>query len=676
MQGGRTVLNQLTPQLTMRRRKLMFDKPVAFAVSLRRSIGVASAVMTLWAASGVAALAQSTSSTSSAIAGAAGTTSVGPVAPVANPCQRFAAGSVVQQPPALFSQNGVLNVSFSYQQTVEVPPGRQLYCFMTPSGLENPTLYLNPGDTLNITVTNNTPQVLPTETGATTEVFNPPNCGNTTEIELNADNSALNVMTGGSMNIHYHGTNTSPACGADNVTKTLINPGVTFSYSVTFPSNEPPGLYWYHPHVHGLSEAAVQGGASGAIVIQGINNVQPATAGLRQRIIMIRDQQTNQGLMESAGDTPGGIPQVDLTVNNITINTTTTNGVTTYTPAVVQMAPGAQEFWRLSNSASDSILDLQVVFDGVPQTFQIVGIDGVPVNSQDGTQPGALIPVTHFHLPPASRVEFLVNAPPPTVQVAQLMTQLINTGPLGDEDPARPLISMQLAPAGANAASALPADGMVPAFAALNTSQQLFGGIMNVTPALTRTVYFAEEQDGDAFYINASGCVTAAGAQCATQVTNGVPIDTVFYNNNPPSIITTQGTVEKWIIQNRAQEDHEFHQHQVHFLVLEQDNFEVNGSVQAPAIDGQFLDMVEVPFCNGPAPLITKQNPTGNNPPACVNAQGQPVYPYPQVQVLVDFRGMDVGDFVFHCHILGHEDLGMMAIERVLPATTTASGSQ
>jgi FtsP/CotA-like multicopper oxidase with cupredoxin domain len=662
--GGRAVLKQITPQLTMRQSKLTFDKPGAFAVPLRRSIGVTSVIVALWAAGAVAAMAQtaSTSSTSSAA-------NPTPVAPVANACQRFAPGSVVQEPPALFSQNGVLNVSFSYQQTVEVPPGRQVFCFMTPSGLENPTLYLNPGDTLNVTVTNNTPQVLPTETGATTEVFNPPNCGATTEIELNSTLSALNVMTGGSMNIHYHGTNTTPGCHGDNVTKTLVNPGQTFSYSLAFPTTEPPGLYWYHPHVHGLSESAVQGGASGAIVINGINNVQPATAGLRQRIIIIRDQQTNQGLNESAGDTPGGIPQLDLTVNNISINTTTntTTGVTTYTPAVVQMAPGSTEFWRVSNSGSDSILDLQVVFDGVPQTFQIVGIDGVPVNSQDGTQPGQLIPVTHFHLPPASRVEFLVNAPPATVQVAQLMTQLINTGPLGDEDPQRPLISMQLASGGVQSA-ALPVDGMVPAFTALNTSQQLFGGISGLTPALTRTIYFAEEQDGDAFYINASGCVTAAGAQCATQVTNGVPIDTVFDNNNPPSIITTQGTVEKWIIQNRAQEDHEFHQHQVHFLVLEQDNFEANGSVQAPAIDGQWLDMVEVPFCNGPAPIVTKANPQGNNPPACVNAQGNPVIPYPQVQVLVDFRGMDVGDFVFHCHILGHEDLGMMAIERVLPA--------
>jgi FtsP/CotA-like multicopper oxidase with cupredoxin domain len=631
------------------------------AVPLRRSIGAASVITALWAAGGVAAMAQTTTTSSTA----GGT----PVAPVANACQRFAPGSVVQQPPALFSQNGVLNVSFSYQTTSD-PFGRQLYCFMTPSGLENPTLYLNPGDTLNITVTNNTPPIVPTSS----ELFNPPNCGDTTALLLNPDTTGLNPMTGGSMNIHYHGTNTSPQCGADNVVKTLINPGSTFSYSVKFPANEPPGLYWYHPHVHGLAEASVQGGASGGIVVEGIQNVQPATAGLRQRILIIRDQPTKQGLAEGAGGDPNAVPNLDLTVNNITTNATTNTQtlVTTYTPAVIQMVPGDQELWRVSNSSSDTIVDLQVQFDGVAQTIQITGIDGVPVNSQDGAQPGQLIPVTHFVIPPAGRVEFLVNAPAATVKVAQLVTLNILTGPLGDADPPRPLLNIQLVAASVLNAT-LPADGLVPAFTALNTSQQIFGGIMNVTPAVTRTVYFAELQDGSAFFINASGCVTAAGAQCATQVTNGVPIDTPFDSNNPPSIITTQGTVEKWIIQNRAQENHEFHQHQIHFKVLEQDNFEANGSQEAPAIDGQFLDMVQVPFCAGPPPANNS-----NNPPACVNAQGNPVIPYAQVQALLDFRGMDIGDFVFHCHILGHEDLGMMAIERVCPSTgctTTTTSS-
>jgi hypothetical protein len=32
------------------------------------------------------------------------------------------------------------------------------------------------------------------------------------------------------------------------------------------------------------------------------------------------------------------------------------------------------------------------------------------------------------------------------------------------------------------------------------------------------------------------------------------------------------------------------------------------------------------------------------------------------------FRGPVVGDSVYHCHILGHDDSGMMAIIRVIPA--------
>ena len=107
-------------------------------------------------------------------------------------------------------------------------------------------------------------------------------------------------MTITSVNVHFHGTNTSPRCHADEVIHTLINSGRTFKYSVKFPTNEPPGLYWYHPHVHGLSEAAVQGGASGAIIIDGIENLQPAVSRLPERVLIIRDQTVPNS------PTPGG----------------------------------------------------------------------------------------------------------------------------------------------------------------------------------------------------------------------------------------------------------------------------------------------------------------------------------------------------------------------------------
>src|SRR5260370_35250071 len=64
---------------------------------------------------------------------------ISPVLPVANPCPRFNAGSVVHNPPALFSSNGVLQARFSYQHRFD-SDGTELLSFVTPGGLENPTL--------------------------------------------------------------------------------------------------------------------------------------------------------------------------------------------------------------------------------------------------------------------------------------------------------------------------------------------------------------------------------------------------------------------------------------------------------------------------------------------------------------------------------------------------------
>jgi FtsP/CotA-like multicopper oxidase with cupredoxin domain len=291
------------------------------------------------------------------------------------------------------------------------------------------------------------------------------------------------------------------------------------------------------------------------------------------------------------------------------------------------MRTGETQFWRVTNSSADTILDLQVMYDGVPQTLQIVAIDGVPVNSQDGTQPGQLTAVQRYRLPTAARVEFLVNAPSPSVEVAQLVTNNVDTGMQGDCDPTRPIFNIRLTNPDNDEP---PGDDNVGNYTYLDTADQRFNGLSQMPIANTRYFYFSENQPTQ-FFI--------------TQV--GSP-QQVFDNNNPPSVTVTQGTVEKWIIQNQAQENHEFHMHQIHFKVLSQDNFEINGTQQAPGIGRQYLDMVEVPYWNNVA------NPNPNQAP--------------QVELLMDFRGMDVGDFVYHCHILSHEDLGMMAIIHVQAA--------
>jgi FtsP/CotA-like multicopper oxidase with cupredoxin domain len=499
----------------------------------------------------------------------------------------------------------VLNASFEYYTTVD-SAGRTLFCFVTPDGLQSPTLHLRPGDTLNLSVTNRNP---PPPPGSPTEVVTNPldRCGDVT-------------MTITSLNVHFHGTNTSPTCHSDQVVHTIINSGETFKYSVKFPPNEPPGLYWYHPHVHGISEAAVQGGASGAIIVEGIENVQQGVAGLPERVLMIRDQIPDPSI--SSCQTPGAtlpsgaiVPSWDVSLNYVPIL------CPRFKPAVINMKPGQREFWRVANASADTIIDLQVQYDGKAQPLLIVALDGVPTGSQDGTMQGQLVAQTGVLLAPAARAEFNVTAPSVEVKSAQFLTLNVDTGPDGDADPTRPLASI--------VTTAAPPSLPVIAAPSKPANHELFEGLAKARVTAKRTLYFSE--------VLSDPSNPASPTNFFITVDGTTPV--LFDPNNPPAIVTTQGAVEDWTIENRALEHHEFHMHQIHFLLLER-----NGVPVSPE-QSQYLDMIQVPYWSG----------TG---------------PYPSVKVRMDFRGMDIGDFVYHCHILGHEDAGMMATIRVLPPSS------
>lgn len=519
---------------------------------------------------------------------------------LAQACPRLPEGAIVPEPAALYSANGALHVGFSFQTRTDAQK-RQLFCFMTASGMANPTLHLLPGDVLTVTVTNNTPQ------GTNPMVIDAPNCG-------------AKVMDTSSTNVHFHGTNVSPACGSDEVIKTLINSGQTFTYTIRFPRDEPPGLYWYHPHVHGMSEAIVQGGATGAIVIDGIEALQPAVRGLPQRLLVLRDQPQLNGLPQDPPSCANGVPNLDVSVNNVPVNSYQDGNTMRYVPAVMPVRVNEAQFWRVANTGSDTILDLALVYDGAPQTLQIVAIDGVPVNTQDGTGPGNPIAVTHFRLPPAGRVEFIATTPPALVHSAQLVTNSINTGTDGDCDPARPLVTLATTPI-------LPQLAQAPARPLAQSAGRRFANLGSAAIDAYHNLYFDEDNPANKFYMTPDN-----------------QPDKVYSPNQPPGLYTVQNSVEQWTVYNRTLENHEFHIHQIHFLVKSQDNFGAGHPV-APAITGQYLDMIEVPAWDGKSAV------------------------YPSVTLLMDFRGAVVGDFVFHCHILGHEDAGMMNILRVYPNT-------
>jgi FtsP/CotA-like multicopper oxidase with cupredoxin domain len=509
-------------------------------------------------------------------------------------CPRFPVGSVITQPKDLFSVNGVLQVNFTYQTEVD-QYGNTLFCFKTLSGYESPTLHVHPGDRLQITLKNELPAGTAMDMGSMPEMMIQPTnvCGAAT-------------MTSSSVNIHYHGTNTPPVCHQDEVIRTTVNSGQTFQYNLQFPSDEPPGLYWYHPHIHGIAEAAVQGGASGAIIVEGIQNVNPTVAGLPEQVLVIRDNPV------PGNPDPGGqIPSWDISLNYVPIPSPK------FTPAVIQMRPNERQLWRVLNASADTILDLQLRYDGTPQPLQVVALDGVPTGSQDGTSLGKSYTVTNILIPPAGRAEFVVTGPSIGVKTATFLTLNIDTGPDGDDDPTRPIAIVK-------ASYTAPE----PPFAVSDVIEapptQRFASLDGATPTAERKLYFSEvltdpnnPNSPTNFFITVDGATP-----------------TLFSPDNPPAIVTTQGSVEDWTIENRALENHEFHIHQIHFLLLAQNGVSVANQ--------QYYDTFQVPYWSG----------TG---------------PYPSIKVRMDFRGPVVGDFVYHCHILGHEDGGMMAIIRVNP---------
>ena len=523
-----------------------------------------------------------------------------------SPCERFPQGSVVQEPENLYSKDGVLKVDFTYQ-TSQDDYGKTLYCFVNSDGAQSPTLHVRPGDTLVLTLTNLVPEgtgKMPEMPGMDMSRAGEGGCG------------AMN-MTDASVNLHYHGTNTPPVCHQDEVIRTIINSGQTFRYEVHFPKNEPPGLYWYHPHIHGISTAAVQGGATGVLIVDGIENVNPIVAGLPQRVIVVRDNQPVNPPPRPLHQPRGSRPADDDAAADLSVNYIPTGGPA-FIPALFEMKPGEKQFWRIVNSAAVSILDLHLTYDGVDQPLKIVALDGVPLGSQNGSgEPKTLTP-THLLIPPAGRAEIIVSGPGPEVKVAGLATALVDTGPGGDPDPARPLFNIVQTESGSSLrnVTTVPASSGPP-------PPQRFHDLDKAIPTANRKLYFSE--DDQYFYITVDG-----------QTPRPYSLDA------PPAITTTQGSTEDWVIENRSNENHEFHIHQIHFLLMER-----NGKPVGPK-QAQILDTVDLPYWSG----------TG---------------PYPSIKVRMDFRGPDIGDFVYHCHILDHEDGGMMAIIRVLPRTQGAA---
>lgn len=353
-----------------------------------------------------------------------------------NVCLRPLPGSAIPEPADLRSRNGVLNVDLAIHNHAE-PDGSTRYCYVDGNGNQAPTLRLNPGDLLVLHLKNNLADA-------------PANHAHShMKVENNSDTCASGAMTGTSTNLHFHGLTIPPVCHQDDVLHTSIAPAdPPFEYKFRIPGNQPPGLYWYHLHIHGFTKAQVLGGASGALIVEGIEGANKSVAGLPERVLIIRDQDLlnpnappsksepviPKMLIDRDGDaanngTGFGKPAKDLSINFVPVP------YPDYPPAVIPMKPGEQQLWRVLNASAITYLNLEVLFNRHPQPLGLVALDGIPLN-QNGTSGDFIDWQTHLGVPPGARVEFIVNGPPAGV-TGLLVTRSVDTGPGGENDPNR-----------------------------------------------------------------------------------------------------------------------------------------------------------------------------------------------------------------------------------------------
>jgi FtsP/CotA-like multicopper oxidase with cupredoxin domain len=137
-------------------------------------------------------------------------------------------------------------------------------------------------------------------------------------------------------NLHTHGLHVSPAGNSDNVLL-AVKPGQTWITEIKIPADHPPGTFWYHAHVHGSTALQVSSGMAGALIIEGGLDDVPAIAAAADRAFVFQQIAYDEaGVIES-------YEPLDFGKWDAMHRHTTVNGQVVPT---IRVRPGAVERWR------------------------------------------------------------------------------------------------------------------------------------------------------------------------------------------------------------------------------------------------------------------------------------------------------------------------------------------
>lgn len=399
-------------------------------------------------------------------------------------------------------------------------------------------------------------------------------------------NITVNNQIGDTTTVHWHGLHVPSKW--DGGPHTPIFPGATWNPQFTVMDNA--ATYWYHPHMHMKTAEQAIKGAAGLIIVR--DPVEAALAlprryGIDDFPLIVQSLQhdsMNQAM-------PLGMEDSTILVNGGRAN----NGYTVYGnfPAqVIRM--------RLLNASGERTFNFGFTAN---KQFRVIASDGglldAPVNA------------TRIRLAPGERTEILLDLIGMNGQTIYLMSYAselamgIQGGPTMPMPPGSPpmdsplngidydIMQINVVPQTISPITAIPS--------MLTTNNPYSAAMANTTRTVRFTADSAMVMDGP-FYFNDSSF-------------NMMRIDYEIPLNS----------VEIWKLVNETMVAHPFHIHDVQFFVIDR-----NGSPPSPEESGR-KDVVLIPSGDS-LMFITK---------------------------FEDFADTLI-PYMFHCHILMHEDDGMM----------------
>jgi FtsP/CotA-like multicopper oxidase with cupredoxin domain len=473
-------------------------------------------------------------------------------------------------------------------------------------------------------------------------------------------------------NIHYHGMHVTPDSTSTVVGDDVllaIAPGDNLQYSFRIPENQSPGTHWYHPHKHGSVALQVTNGMAGAFI------VEDTTAGLDSIVKhhrMIEHVVAVQQVAETMGLFGGqGLDSSPPLVNG------------QYQPTVY-MAPGEVQRWRIIN---ENTTKTSKTFDigfydypnkDEPALFDIArdGVQFAPDN-YDSRRPDVSL-----HMAPGQRLDVFVRAP---LAEGVHLFEVSHNGGAGREsrDPTLPPDTDLV-----NTNQSVQADAPPVVVLKVVVDRALRGRNTYLPTSLPPQLPFLQGQLSaardtavvvftDSLFRNPTQFYLGSHSnpfQRWNDNTVFVPSD--VNENDMPMVL---GETQTWRVVNNSAEgiNHPFHIHinpfQVNRIVYPLGTndpfYQMYEQLNAAAERGTpiWLDVLPLPIPRTDTTYVQQAGGKVDTVHTRVEAYAVITQKYDDFEGCRDEQcGPPVGYFVMHCHILGHEERGMMQVLQVV----------